>query len=225
MAIKDFLRGTLRLAIAFLLALIGLAAVVATYLHVKESRELEAAKPFEEVRNWQVDLKDPLGVDVRARTKLVASRLLVSIDVAGHSKYFADSRNRGGSLNFEFIDKDGFKVADHPVKLSEFTTIVGKNGEPIGLQHQYDEYFNLERYRQFSRMQVGWNLITEPAPTSEAQAVKPKLDHCAPNLSKAERLKRLAQYGPLRETGTGSYSAGGRSVTFFEYDGSLLNCR
>jgi len=224
LAIKGFLKGIFRVAIAMFLALVGLAAVVAIYLHIKESRELEAAQPFEEVRNWQFDLKDPLGVGVRARTKLVAGRLLVSIDVNGHSKYFVDSRNREGSLNFEFLDKDGFKVVTHPVKISEFTTIVGNNGEPIGLQYQYDEYFELERYRQLSRMQVGWNLVTEPQP-AEAQATKTILDHCAPGLSKAERLKRLAQHGPLRETGNGSYSAGGRSLAFFEYDGSLIDCR
>jgi hypothetical protein len=225
LAIKDFLKGTLRVAIAMFIALVGLAAVVAIYVHMKESRERDAAKPFEEVRNWQFDLKDQLGADVRTKTKLVAGKLLVSIDVVGHSKYFSDPRNQGGSLDFEFIDKDGFKVASHAVKISEFATTVGKSGEPIGLQHQYEEYLELERYRQFSRMQVGWNLVTEPRPATDAQAAKPILDHCAPNLSKAERLKRLAQHGSLRETGTGSYSAGGHSVTFFEYDGSLLNCR
>ncbi len=225
MAIKDFLKGTLRVAIAIFVALVGLAAVVAAYSHIKESREHEAAKPFEEIRDWRFDLKDRLGASILARTKVVSGRLLVSIDVVGYSKYFADSRNQDGSLNFEFIDKDGFKVATHAVKLPEFTTTVGKNGEPTGLQHQYEEFLDVERYRQFSRMQVGWNLITEPAAATEVQIAKPTLDHCAPNLSKAERLKRLAQYGQIRQTGSGSYTAGRRSVTFFEYDGSLLDCR
>lgn len=225
MAIKDFLKGTLRIAISIFLALVGLAAVIAAYSHVMESREREAAKPFEEVRSWQFDLKDQLGASILAKTKLVSGRLLVSVDVDGHSKYFADPRNQDRSLNFEFIDQDGFKVATHAVKLLEFMTTVGKSGEPIGLQHQYEEPLDVERYRQFSRMQVGWNLITEPAAATEVQIDKPTLDHCAPDLSKAERLKRLAQYGQVRENGTGSYTAGARSVIFFEYDGSLLNCR
>lgn len=224
MAIKDFLKGTLRAAFAIFTALIGLAAVVAIYFNVKESLELAAAKPFEEVRNWQFDLKDQLGTDVRAKTKLVAGKLLVSIDVVGYSKYFSDSGNQGGSLSFQFIDKDGFKVTDNSIQISDFSTIVGKTGEPIGLQHQYEENLDVERYRQFAHMKVGWNLVTEPALGTEMQATKPKLDHCAPKLSKAERLKRLAQYGSVRETGTGSYTAGGHSVTFFEYDGSLLYC-
>ena len=92
-------------------------------------------------------------------------------------------------------------MVDHPVKMSEFTTTVGEKGEPIGLQHQYDEYFALERYRQFSRMQVGWNLITESEPAADAQVARPTLDHCAPNLPKAERLKRLAQHDPGERPG------------------------
>lgn len=225
MEIKDFLKGTLRLAIAMFTALIGLAAVVAIYFHLKESRELEAAKPFEEVRNWQFDLKVPLGVEVHTKTKLVAGRLFVFADVVGYSRYFSDPRNKNGSLNMEFVDKDGFKLVNHPIKLSELSTTVNKNGEPIGLQYQYDEYLEIERYRQFSRMEVGWNLITEPQPVTEQQLTKPMLDHCAPGLTKAERLKRLSQHGQLRETRTGAYTAGGHSVTFFEYDGSLLNCQ
>jgi hypothetical protein len=223
--IKDFLKGTLRVALAIFLALLGLAAVGVVYERVKESRERDAAKPFEDVRNWQFDLKDQLGIDVRAKTKLVAGKLLVSVDVVGYSKHFSDPRNRDGSLNFLFVDEDEFRITSTAVKISSFSTRVGKSGEPTGLHYQYEESFDIERYRRFNRMQVGWNLLTEPAPSVETQATKPILDHCAPGLSKAERLRRLAQHGPLRETGTGDYTAGGRSVAFFQSDGSLLNCR
>lgn len=48
-------------------------------------------------------------------------------------------------------------------------------------------------------------------------------DHCAPNLSKAERLKRLALKGKVRETGANSYSAGSGYVTF-NYSGDLISC-
>lgn len=53
--------------------------------------------------------------------------------------------------------------------------------------------------------------------------VAPILDHCAPDLSRTERLKRLAQHGAVRETGTGHYEASERSVAFFE--GKLVYCR
>ena len=221
MAIKDFLKAALRTAIAIFLALAALLGMVAIYTQVKESSEKDAAKPFEEVRRWQSDLTDRIGLDVHVRTKLVAGRLLVSIDIEGYPKYLSSPRNREGKLNFEFLDKDGFKVSTHSIHVSEFTTVIGKSGENSGLRHQYDQYIELDRYKQFNRLQVGWNLLTEDL---EAPVIKKPLDHCAQNLSRAERLKRLEQHGTVREAGVGEYTAGNRSITFF-YDGLLINCR
>lgn len=50
------------------------------------------------------------------------------------------------------------------------------------------------------------------------------LDHCAPGLSKQERLKRLEQHGTVRETGAGQFEAGMNAIVF-SYDGSLAYCR
>lgn len=64
------------------------------------------------------------------------------------------------------------------------------------------------------------------APQTQYQAapeVKPILDHCAPGLAKAERMKRLAQHGTVRETGTGAFDVSGRMLRF-GYDGALLYC-
>lgn len=61
-----------------------------------------------------------------------------------------------------------------------------------------------------------------PSPPLPAAEVKPLLDHCAPGLSKAERMKRLAQHGTVREAGSGRYEAGNSSVTYFESE--LLSC-
>lgn len=42
-----------------------------------------------------------------------------------------------------------------------------------------------------------------------------KKDHCAPNISRAERLKRLQEnYGQVRQTGSSSFVAGGHSISF-----------
>lgn len=219
---REFLRSSLRTATAIFLALLGLAVVIGAYSWAKDSYDRQQAKPFEEVRDWKFDLKDAIGLEVKAKTKLVAGTLLVSVDVVGHPKYLADPRNSNASLIFEFLDQDEFKIISKPFRISEFTTVVGKGGEKTGLIYQFEEYIDLERYKRFSRMQVGWNLVTEAA--TQAPAPKPILDHCAPNLSKAERLKRLVQHGTVRETGTGEYNAPGHSVHFF-YDGTLLNCR
>jgi hypothetical protein len=224
--LKDFFKTSARIAVAIFLTLVGLAIAFGVFSWVKTAYDEEQAKPFEEVRNWEYDL-DSIHVISQARTKLIMSNLLVSVEIVGYPKYFSDTRNSNGYFIFEFLDKDDFRIISKEVKLSEFTTLVGDDSKETGLSYQFEEYLGLEEYKRFSRMQVKWNLITEavaPKPVSEPEP-QPVLDHCAPNISKAERLKRLAQYGAVRETGTDEYSAADHSVTFFHYDGSLMNCQ
>ena len=225
LTLKELAKSSFRTAISLTFAGIALIVIVAIYTWAKESYDKRQALPYESIRDWRVELKDQLSLDVRARTKVISGKLLVSIDIAGHPTYLSDRRNANAQFNFEFLDQDGFKVLAKPLKLSEFTTTVGKNEERTGLNLQFEDYIDIESYKRFSKMQVGWNMETKAAPavTPEAMPHQQTLDHCAPNLSKVERLKRLSQHGPVRETGTGNYAAGDRSVHFFS-DGSLLNC-
>ena len=62
-------------------------------------------------------------------------------------------------------------------------------------------------------------------PNSSTPAGDPS-DPCAPNLSRAERLRRLATFGQVRETGLETYEAGTHSVTLgFGYGVGLISCR
>lgn len=60
-------------------------------------------------------------------------------------------------------------------------------------------------------------------PENENQAVVEDLDHCAPNISKAERLRRLASKGSVRETGYQTYTAGNFEISFSQSE--VINCR
>lgn len=53
--------------------------------------------------------------------------------------------------------------------------------------------------------------------------LKENSDHCAPNLSKEERIKRLGLKGNIRQTGANSFNAGSNYVQF-SYYGDLINC-
>ncbi len=227
MHLPEFLKALLRIAIAIFLAVFALIVVVAVCFLAKEYYDKRQAAPYETVRDWKVVHKDTLGLGVYVKTKVVSGKLLASIDVDGYPPYLSDPKNANGQLIFEFLDHDGFRIISKPLKISDFTTVVGKNEAKIGLRHQFEDYIDLESYKRFSQMQVGWNLDTKPAAGGSPQALPQKelLDHCATNLSKTERLRRLAQYGTVRETGNGSYSAAGRSVEFNPYDGTLLLCR
>jgi hypothetical protein len=226
---KDFLKGSFRTAVAIFLALLGLILVLGAYSIAKDFYRNQEAKQYEQVRGWSVNL-DNIGLNASAKTKFVDGKILVSVGIAGYPKYLSNPRNADGSLNFDFLDHDGFKLVSKPIQLSEFTRVVDSDGKNAGLRYQFAEYIGLDRYKQLDHMQVEWHLITEVAPELPVAAEvppppKPGIDHCAPDLSKGERLRRLAQFGRVRETGMGQYTAGWHSVSFLVSTGELLSCR
>lgn len=226
---KSFLLAAAKLATGLFLAGLALAIVIGLYSWAADSYERRQAQQYESTREWSADLSKNLGMQLHVKTKVVSGRLLLSVDVAGYPAYLADPRlaeqNRKAQLILNFIDSDGFRVLSQPIELSEFSAIVGTKGVEIGLRTQLEKYVSIEEYKRFKSLQVEWTLETKipPAQVSDVQNDERLLDHCAPGISREERLKRLAKYGKLRETGVGFYSAGGRSVKFF-YDGKLLSC-
>jgi hypothetical protein len=221
---KELLKGTVRTSIAIFGALIGLTIVIAAYSAVKDSYAKQQLKPLEQMQPWHSDLAKSLGLDANARTKLIDGNMMVSVQMLGYPRYLLNPINANAALIFEFLDKDGFKIVSKPVQLTEFTTNVDDQGHKTGLSYQFKEPMTADRYQQLGQMQVLWTFVTEVAPQlPQIAPAKPMQDHCEPNLSKAERLKRLAQHGKLRETGSGNYEAGGHSLDFFNAE--LLGCR
>jgi hypothetical protein len=227
LALKDFLKASARTAVAIFLALIGLTVAVAGFAWASDAYKARQAKPYESVKDWKIDLKEPLSLGLNARTKLVDGKLLAQVEVAGFPPYLSAPKNREAQLTVEFVDSDGFSVFTKAIQVTQFTKIVGKGDEVTGLAHQFDDYLGLDAYKRFAKLQVGWTLDTKASSSPQvapATPTTPTLDHCAPGLSKAERLRRLAQHGVVREAGNGEYTAEGRSV-YFMFDGSLISCR
>jgi len=222
---KAFLKGSLRIAVSIFVALVGLTIVIAAYSAAKDAYAKHQLKPLEQTRSWHSDLPKSLELNPNARTKFLDGNMLVSIKVLGYPKYLLNPANANASLTFEFLDKDGFKIISKPVQLSEFTTNVDEQGQKAGLSYQFKEPMTADRYQQLGSMQVLWALVSEEAPPlSQVSPAKPMQDHCEPNLSKAERLKRLAQYGTVRQTGLDTYTAGWHSIKFLS-GAELLRCQ
>jgi hypothetical protein len=225
---KTFLLATARIATALFLAGLALSLTIALYSWGRDAYEHWEASPYESIKEWSSDLRSTLGIQLKAKTKVITGKLLLSVEGDGYPPYLSDrrlaKRNQKAHLTIHFLDSDGFRVFSKPIQIAEFTNIVGDKGENIGLRAEAQDHISLDDYKRFQRLQVEWTLVTEVPPESqEMKTDTGSLDHCAPNLTKAERLRRLSKHGELRETATGSYSAGERSVHFF-YDGSLLNC-
>jgi hypothetical protein len=83
-------------------------------------------------------------------------------------------------------------------------------------------------YEKFKSINVKWTFDTEAKKQISAPVVAnpqgDQTDHCAVGLTRAERLRRLALNGSIRETGSNTYDAGSRSV-MFGYDGGVIYCR
>jgi hypothetical protein len=229
--INDFFRAALKIATAIFLAITALSIAGWGIWKVQDISDKRYAKQYEVIKLWPVNLKDNLQLTLLARTKLVDGRLFAEVNFDGYPAYLSDPRleakNRTGSISLLFQDKDGFKVHAKSIQMTEFSKIVDATGKKSGLSFEFDEYMSPETYGRLTALAVQWTLDTVlPVPTASAPTVDDQLtDHCAPNISKTERLRRLAQHGTLRQTGDGVYEVGNRSLHFFTYDGSLINCR
>lgn len=230
MKILAYLKSTMRLTTSIFLAACAFALVsgigVLGYNYWEKSR----AKEFEAAKLWTVDLRNNLQFSLSARTKLVDNQFLIKIETDAYPQYLKDpvlsSKNADQVIVLNFVDKDGFKVFSKSVEVKELSTTLDPAGQPVGLSFEDDEYMDVRTYSSFARLEAQWTLDTVVAST-ERIAAKPEVeiqDHCAPNLSKAERLRRLAQHGAVRQTGDGSYAVGYRRLTFFNYDNSLIDC-
>lgn len=232
MAAKDFLRATAKISIAIVVAVLILCVVGGIVWKVIDYRTKEEEGKFQISKDWSYDVKQNLGMQLVARTKLVDGTMYMSVRFDGYPAYLSDpvayEKNRDGFISIQFMDDDGFKVYEKSVKIREMNSMVDPMGKKIGLNHQFDEFVGVDRYKRFTSMRIMWNLDTDAAAIAappKAAIVKPSLnDHCAPNISRGERLNRLAQHGLVRQTGMGEYAVGGRSFTVLS-DGELLSCR
>ena len=86
----------------------------------------------------------------------------------------------------------------------------------------YAEGIHTDFSSEFEQSRV-WNSLELGAPTSTESRPKTYADPCAADLSRDERLKRLAAFGKVRQTGERDYLAGGHAVSFY-FDWTLMRC-
>jgi len=227
MEFKSVFFWVAKLAAALFLACVALIACFAGYEAIKKAQDERAAKPLEEVKFWSSDLTKPLGLKFSARTKLVGGVMYIDLVAQGFPEYLSNpamwEMNRSATFSVVFNDADGFKVFEKEIKVGEFSRLVGGDGKHNGLSIQIDQPLGVDRYKAINNMGIGWTLQTSvPAAGPQSSLEERPLDHCAPGLSKAERLKRLAAHGQVREAGAGTYRAGSHKATYI--GGELFDC-
>lgn len=225
--IFDYVRSSMRLATSLFIAGTAILIVVGGAWFASDRWEKFQARQYETPKVWTVNLRNNLHFDLTAKTKLSDGRLFMTIRSDAYPPYLEYARaTKDANLVVNFVDKDGFKIHSKPLMLGSFMTNVDESGKPIGISFEDTEYMDVDTYASIAKLDVQWSFSTEvPQTASRSAPADALLDHCAPNLTKAERLRRLVQHGTVRQTGPGVYEAAGREVAFFTHDNSLLNCR
>lgn len=214
--LKGFAVTALKLGVSITMAFVAFAAICAVVYWAYTYPERQQAKASEAVRNWSTDLSSNLGLKLRARTKVADGRMHSALEFDGYPEFLKLPSNRSRGFNLEWKDADGFTRIHKFVPVSEFTIKVNDKGKPDGLTGDFAEYVSIADYSAVAGLEVGWTFDTETPqerPAAPQPAAAALTDHCAPGLTRQERLRRLAQHGSLRETGYNTFSAGPHTVT------------
>jgi hypothetical protein len=226
--LRGFVVSASRLALSLSIAFVALGAVCAVGYWAYTYSERQAAKRAEDVRFWSKDLSSHLQMKATARTKLIDGVMHAAIEFDGYPEFLKHPANRSRGFHVSWDDSDGFTHVKKSLPLIEFTTTVNEKGEPIGNRVQFTELVSVRAYASLARLNVDWtfdvNVAKSAPPKPEFASADVASDHCAPGLSRQERLRRLARHGQVRETGIDSFSVGHRSVSFLS-GSEVLSCR
>lgn len=228
--VRAFTSSAFRLAVALALAFVLTGLTVGTGYWWWTAQDRAQAQQAEQVRLWSKDLKGLLSMSLQAKTKLVDGVMYVSLEFDGYPDYLKQPWNQARGFNIKWEDGDGFSQVDKFVKLSEFSTRVDDKGKPGGLFLQFTSFATPKQYNKLAGISVEWTVDTTVATPAPAVAPRPRpateeaseADHCAPGLSRQERMRRLAKHGQIRETGMGEFTVGSRRL--FYIGGELYSC-
>lgn len=192
---------------------------------------------YENLKTWHLNTKDNLQMSFYAKTKLVNKTMYLSVQTDSYPNYLDYTSypfsNKEGYLTITFEDKDGFALFNHPIQIKTFNTLVDSSDKKIGLSAQIESDLPLEKYKRFDHLMITWsNLVTViPAnPIKAEKEPKPKItstdsiDHCAPNLSKSERIRRMALKGKVREVGDREFDGPDSSHLRLTWDDKVAQC-
>ena len=224
--IKEWFLSIRKLTAAIFLSLLGLLVVISFYGYAVDFYKSQKNQKYEKIQDWNYDLS-MIEVKASAKTKVVDDRLYFSVEIDGYPEYLNASINKGRDFIFQFVDGDNFVLFEKRASLNEFTKNVDAKGNPIGMRYQTTQFMDTSTYEKFKAFIVLWtfdtNVKKQPSAPVATNPQGDQTDHCAAGLSRAERLRRLALNGKVRETGSNSFSAGNKSV-MFSYDGGVLYC-
>lgn len=234
---KAFILSILKISTSIAIASIIVIILVFFGVKIIENGEREAkqiaAEPYKTVSKWKIEGTEPISISFDAQSKFDDGSLYVRIVGIGYPEFLDLNDNKvNGAFILEFTDSDGFKIHESTISLSKFSTSVNSKGVKTGISYQYNEDFDLDKYRKIDSIKMGWVLSTDVSEKkandinyNKSEKPPAMLDHCAPGISRAERLVRLKARGVVRQTSENSFTSGLSEITFLGSQEDVLFCR
>jgi hypothetical protein len=233
-AVRNFFLGSLKIGLGLAIALGVLIAASVAYDSLEERQAKARAQKHEGVVTWPLDATVTPDLQFSIRTRLLDGDLRAIVIAKGYPEFLSHPANASAKVVFRFVDEAGFGVVDMDVPLHSLTRSGPTPDKISGLVGEAHVPLSVDRFERIKGVGFQYFIDTRaafvPEPKVVPSAPAPALsasdngDHCAPGLSRAERLKRLARHGTVRDGGMGSFKAGGHHLMFSVGDGSLLYC-
>jgi len=186
-AVKTFTISVLRLACGIVLATLILGLAVWGVVAFRERSEEAANAPLATLRTWPEVTVDALaGTKFHLRTVWRNRSIYYQFDVQEYPPVLRQTREHEtqAAFNINFLDKDGFRLFEHRLALTDMTAAVGADGQPGGLSWKGDEFMmNVDLYRRAASWELSWSgfsLASAPDPITPSAASIPSRKPVSP---------------------------------------------
>ena len=163
--LKAFLKAVAKLGLALFLALGGLVGAFFLVVWIREKVQAKADAPLATPLTWpstSVGGGDTLQLTTIWRSGRTQFKVLVRWRSSPQGPIPADAW-----FTMSFEDKNGFKVVDQRVYLSQMTRLLSETGQETGREWQGSQLMASETYRSLAKLRAFYNHwpLAGPAPT------------------------------------------------------------
>jgi hypothetical protein len=165
-ALKRFTVGALKIGVSLAVAVLLIAGAVWGVVEARDGARQRAEAPLALKKVWPRIAAEPLGnVHCDIATVWREGKIYYRVQVDGYSPSIATAKetaSKTAAFTFVFSDKDGFKLFQKQVSLSQMISVVGSAGRPSGLDWADSEYVDAESYRNAATVDLQWSGFSNP---------------------------------------------------------------
>jgi len=171
---KKFAVSVLKLGCGIAVAALIIGLAIWGFNAAQERFQESANAPLAALKTWP---ESPAISNTKLHMRTVgrSGSVFYQVDVDGYPPVVRRSRETAAQagFNIEFLDKDGFRLSQHRLPLTEMIAAIGPDGEPGGLSWKGDEVMSADTYRRASIWDVSWSGFAPEPPTEHSIPLLP----------------------------------------------------